>query len=78
MIGFSENGKPVNQSENLSEAPLDQTKGMADLILILAKDILERNHGMMIETHGEKSETFIALRFPIERRKVVYYEPIAL
>jgi len=78
VLGFNGNGKPVNQSENLSEAPLDQTKGMADLILKLAKDILERNHGMMIETHGEKSETFIALRFPIERRKVVYYEPIAL
>ncbi|MGO8988774.1 MAG: hypothetical protein ACLQHW_07830 [bacterium] len=78
MIGFNGNGKPVKQSENLSEVPPDQTKGMADLILKLAKDILERNHGVMIETHGEKSETFIALRFPIERRKVVYYEPIAL
>jgi len=51
---------------------------MADLILRLAKDILERNHGMMIETHNGKSETVIAPRFPIERRKVIYYEPIAL
>jgi hypothetical protein len=51
---------------------------MADLILKLAKDILERNHGMMIETHGKRSETLLALRFPMERRKVVYYEPIAL
>ena len=78
ILGFSGNGKPVDQSENLSEAPRDQIKGMADLILRLAKDILERNHGMMIETHNGKSETFITLRFPIERRKVVYYEPITL
>jgi nitrogen-specific signal transduction histidine kinase len=78
VLGFNGNGKRVDQSENLSEAPRDQTKGMADLILSLAKDILERNHGMMTETHGEKSETFIALLFPIERRKVVYYEPITL
>jgi nitrogen-specific signal transduction histidine kinase len=78
VLGFNGNGKRVDQSENLSEVPLDQTKGMADLILSLAKDILERNHGMMIETHNGKSETFITLRFPIERRKVVYYEPITL
>jgi len=77
MIGFNGDGKPVDQSENLSETPQDQSKGMADLILKLAKDILERNHGMMIETR-KRSETIIALRFPIERRKVVYYEPIAL
>jgi nitrogen-specific signal transduction histidine kinase len=77
MIGFSGDGEPVDPSENLSETPQDQSKGMADLILKLAKDILERNHGMMIETR-KRSETIIVLRFPIERRKVVYYEPIAL
>jgi len=78
MIGFNGNRKPANQLENLSETPEDQKEGMTDLILKLAKEILERNHGMMIETQGKRSETLIALRFPIERRKVVYYEPIAL
>ncbi len=71
-------GGEVNRSEDLSEAAQDQRNGMADLVLKLAEDILERNHGMMIETHGKRSETLIVLRFPIERRKVVYYEPIAL
>ncbi len=71
-------GGGVNKSENLSETPGDQSKGMADLILKLAKGILQRNHGMMVETHGKRSETLIALRFPIARRKVGYYEPIAL
>jgi hypothetical protein len=68
MIGFDGAGKP--------ETPGDQD-GMADLILRLAKDVLERNHGMMIETRT-RSETILTLRLPIERRKVVYYEPIAL
>jgi hypothetical protein len=77
VLGFNGNGKLVDQSEDLSEAPRDQLRGMADLILRLAKDILERNHGMMIETR-KGSETILTLRFPIERRKVVYYEPIAL
>jgi nitrogen-specific signal transduction histidine kinase len=78
MIGFNGDGRPVNKSENLSETPGDQSKGMADLILKLAKEILERNHGMMVETHGDRPKTLINLRFPVERRKVVYYEPILL
>jgi nitrogen-specific signal transduction histidine kinase len=78
MIGFNGNGKSVSQSENLSETSGDQKEGMADLILKLAKEILQRNNGMMTETHGKRVKTLIHLRFPAERRKVVYYEPIAL
>jgi hypothetical protein len=78
MIGFNANGKPVSKSGNLSEAQGDRKEEMADLILKLAKEILEGNHGMMVETHGERPKTLINLRFPVERRKVVYYEPIAI
>ncbi len=78
IIGFKGNRKPIGQLENLSETTGDPGTGLADLILRLAKDILERNHGMMIETQREKSKTLIALRFPIERRKVVHYRPLAL
>jgi nitrogen-specific signal transduction histidine kinase len=78
ILGLNGNGKPFDQLENLSETPEDQKGGTTDLILRLAKEILERNHGMMIETHGKRLETLIVLRFPIERRKIVYYEPIAL
>jgi hypothetical protein len=34
-------GGGANKSENLSETPRDQSKGMADLILKLAKEILQ-------------------------------------
>jgi len=78
MIGFNGDRKPGHPVENLSETPGDQKEGMGDLILKLAKEILQRNHGMMVETHGKRPETIITLRFPIERRKVVYYEPIAI
>jgi len=78
MIGFHGGRNPVHPAENLSETPGDQKEGMADLILKLAKEILQRNHGMMVETNGKRSEALITLRFPIERRKVVYYEPIAI
>jgi signal transduction histidine kinase len=78
MIGFNGNGKAVNPLENLSDTPGDQKEWMADLILKLAKETLQRNHGIMIETSGKRVKTLIHLRFPVERRKVVYYEPIAI
>jgi len=78
MIGFNEDRKPVNQLENLPDAQRDQKEGMIDLILKLTKEVLQKNHGMMIETHGKTPKTLITLRFPMERRKVVYYAPIAL
>jgi hypothetical protein len=43
----------ANKSENSSDTSGEQSKGMADLILKLAKAILQRNHGMMVEIHGE-------------------------
>jgi hypothetical protein len=51
---------------------------MADLILQLAKRPHQRNHEIMVEAHRERLKTFINLGFPVERRKVVYYEPVAL
>jgi hypothetical protein len=77
MIGFTGDGKRGTKSEN-SETPEGQSAGMPDLILKLAKEILEKNHGMLVETYGENLRTILNLRFPVERRKVVYYEPIAL
>lgn len=78
MIGFNGNGKAVNSLESLADTPRDQKDGMADLILKLAKEVLQGNHGTMAETHGDRLKTLINLRFPVERRKVVYYEPIAI
>jgi len=78
MIGFNGEGKPASKLENPPEIPGEQGSGVTDLILKLAKEVLERNHGRMAESHGEKLKTLIHLRFPVERRKVVYYEPIAL
>ena len=77
MSTSAEGGGP-NKSENSLDISGEQSNGMTDLILKLAKEILQRNHGMMVETNGKRSEALITLRFPIERRKVVYYEPIAI
>jgi hypothetical protein len=53
-------GGSVSDSENLSETPGGHGKGMADLIFKLAKEILQRNHRMMVETH-EKNRRLLLL-----------------
>ncbi len=47
------------------------------LILRFVKEVVQRNRGTMkIEADEKKSKTFISLRFPVERRKVVYYQSV--
>lgn len=77
MMGFNVDKKPMSQPENLSEAQGNQKEELTELILKLVKETLQRNRGMMIETNGEKP-TLITMRFPVERRKVIYYAPITL
>lgn len=78
MVGFDGDGKLTGPLENLLQMPEDQRQP-TDLILILANEILTKNRGSMtIESNGKRPKTLITLRFPIERRNVVYYEPITL
>jgi len=76
VIGFNGDRKLGSPLENLSKIPEDQREA-TDLILILAEEIVQKNRGtMIIETNGKRPNTLITLRFPIERRNVVYYAPI--
>jgi hypothetical protein len=77
-IGFNEYRNPVNQTELLPDRLRDQQNEIIYFILKLVKEILQRNHGMMIENHGKRLENLVTVRFPVERRRVVYYAPIAL
>jgi hypothetical protein len=75
-IGFNGSRKLSSPLENLSKILRDQREA-TDLILILVEEILTKNRGrMMIETNGNRPNTLITLRFPIERRNVVYYAPL--
>jgi hypothetical protein len=50
--------------------------GILDLTLRLVDAIVQRNRGMMrFEEDEKKQKTIISLKFPVERRKVVYYRP---
>jgi hypothetical protein len=46
----------------------------SDILLRFVKEVVLRNHGTMKMRADEKrTKTFISLRFPVERRRVVYY-----
>jgi hypothetical protein len=56
--------------------PAHQKEGILDLALRLVDEIVQRNSGMMkFEEDEKKGKTTISVRFPVERRKVVYYRP---
>ena len=51
-----------------------QKEEAPDILLRFVKDVVLRNHGTMkIGTNEKKTKTLVALRFPVERRKVVSY-----
>lgn len=53
-----------------------QEEGILGLTLRLIDEIVKRNRGTMtFEVDEKKAKTTISLRFPVERRKVVYYQP---
>ena len=79
LVGFKGDEKLPRPLENVSGIQAVQKGETNQLILHLAKDILQKNHGTMtFEVDEKKLRTLITLRFPIERRKVVYYEPISI
>jgi len=77
-IGFMGDKEALDPLKNVQESPAIQKEETTKLILQLVKEILQNNHGgMTYELDPKKARTLITLRFPIERRKVVYYEPIS-
>lgn len=78
-IGFISSTEQNESPKDHPSKPADSREEAAKLILQLVKEILQRNHGSMTyEVDPKKPRTLITLRFPIERRKVIYYEPISI
>jgi len=80
LVAFTSDRKPVGRPGTVLEGiPSPQKDEALDLILRLVKEMVLRNRGMMkIKADEKKVKTIIALGFPVERRKVVFYEPISI
>ncbi|NWG04497.1 MAG: hypothetical protein HXY44_16715 [Syntrophaceae bacterium] len=78
-IGFIGKKRDGDQTKDPAGKSEVQEEDTAKLILQLVKEILQKNHGSMTyEFDPKKPRTLMTLKFPIERRKVVYYEPISI
>ena len=77
LIVFTGYKKPVEQFETILGIPAVQKEEAIELELRLIKEIIQKNSGMMkFEVNEKKPRTLISLKFPIERRKLIYYQPV--
>jgi signal transduction histidine kinase len=64
-------------SEPVSETATLQKEEASELILRFVKEVVLRNQGTMkVGTDEKRTKTVVLLRFPVERRKVVYYQAL--
>jgi signal transduction histidine kinase len=64
-------------SEPVLEMATLQKEEASDLILRFVKEVVLRNQGTIrVGADEKRTKTFIFLRFPVERRKVVYYQAL--
>lgn len=76
MIVFTGYRKPFEQFETVLGIPAVQKEEAIELELRLIKEIIQKNQGMMkFEVNEKKPRTVISLKFPTERRKLIYYQP---
>ena len=76
LIVFTGYKKPFDQFESVLGIPAVQKGEAFELELRLIKEIIQKNQGMMkFEVNEKKPRTVIFLKFPIERRKLIYYQP---
>jgi hypothetical protein len=76
LIVFTGYKKPVEQFETVLGIPAIQKEEAVELELRLIKEIIRKNRGMMkFEVNEKKPRTVISLKFPAERRKLIYYQP---
>jgi len=76
LIAYTGYRKPAEPLRSPVGIPAHQREKILDLALKLVDEIVQRNRGIMkFEEDEKKAKATITLRFPVERRKVVYYRP---
>jgi hypothetical protein len=65
------------RSEPASGMATLQKEEASDVLLRFVKQVVLRNHGTIkIGADEKRTKSFVSLRFPAERRKVVYYQSV--
>ena len=77
VIVFTGPRKRAEQFETVLGTPPVRKEEVVDLKLLLVQEIIRKNRGIMkCDVDEKKPRTYMSLRFPVERRRVVYYPPI--
>ncbi|MCX8119113.1 MAG: sigma 54-interacting transcriptional regulator [Desulfobacterota bacterium] len=72
FTGYKKPGEPLG---SLLGLPAKQVEELADMEIRLVKEMVERNRGrMIIEANPKKLRTYISLKLPVERRRVITYQ----
>ncbi|HUL20153.1 MAG TPA: sigma 54-interacting transcriptional regulator [Thermodesulfobacteriota bacterium] len=75
LIVFTGYRKPFEQLETVLGIPAFEKEEAVELELRLIQEIIQKNRGMMkFEVNEKKPRTVISLKFPTERRKLIYYQ----
>jgi hypothetical protein len=77
VVVFTGPRKRAEQFETALGTPPVRKQEVSDLKLLLVQQIIRKNRGSMKYDVDEKTpRTYMSLRFPVERRKVIYFPPI--
>ena len=77
LVVFTGYQKGIEQFMSRSEIPPVQKEDALNLLLMLVRELVQKNRGVLkLKVNEKKTRTIISLTFPAERRKVVYYPPI--
>jgi nitrogen-specific signal transduction histidine kinase len=71
FTGYKKQNEPLQEVLGI---PTPKQEEATELELRLIKEVIHKNRGMMkFEANEKKPRTLISLKFPVERRKVIYY-----
>jgi nitrogen-specific signal transduction histidine kinase len=74
MMIFNSYKKPSESLKEVLCIPFPQEEEPIELELRLIKNIVQKNRGIMdLEINEKKPRTIISIKFPVERRKIIYY-----
>ncbi len=77
LIVFTGYKKPIGKFETVLGMTDVQKEESIELELRLVKEIIQKNRGRMkFQVNEKKPRTIISLKFPAERRKLIYYQPM--
>jgi two-component sensor histidine kinase len=77
LIVFTGYKKPIEKFETVLGITDVQKEEAIELELRLVKEVIQKNRGRMrFQVNEKKPKTIISLKFPTERRKLIYYQPM--